>query len=105
MSSLPLTQLGGGPGLDEVVDPGAAAADLGFGNRDQFEAGNALQERTRLLTDALGMSQVTGVVIDDPTRQRMAGRTRLTEFHDQLGHVTNASAEQAGPPGPDGIVS
>ena len=48
MPDFALAQLRGRFGLHEVVDPGAAAADVGFLGDDEFHTGNALQERARL---------------------------------------------------------
>ena len=52
-------------GLGDVIDAGAPAAPVGFGELDEFEARDELQEVARLLGDLLAMRQVAGVVVSD----------------------------------------
>ena len=67
-------QLGRRLGLDQVVDPGRAAADLPLGRLDQLELGDRAQQLARLLPHALGVGEVAGVVVGDPQRQRACAR-------------------------------
>ena len=71
VGDLPAAELSGHLRLDQIEDAGAAAADLGVGKRDEREAGNRLEQLTRLAADALRVRQVTGVVIGDAQRERM----------------------------------
>src|SRR5687768_4599274 len=52
--------------LDQVVDPGAAAADLRFGWREQLHARDRLKHGARLGANALAVRKVAGVVVHDP---------------------------------------
>ena len=52
--------------LHKVVDARAAAANLGLGDFDQFQAWNGPQQLPRRLAHALCVRQMTGVLIDDP---------------------------------------
>ena len=88
------TELRRGPGLNEVVDAGAAAADLGFSGRQQLDAGNRLKQRTRLGAHTLPVRQVTGVVIDDPRANRLPRCARFTKFRQHLGNVAHLRAER-----------
>ncbi len=56
-------ELRGRIGLHQVVDPGAAAANLGFLRRQELDAGNPLQQGTRLGTHALTVRQVAWVLV------------------------------------------
>ena len=58
-------ELGGSRWLDEVVDPGRAAASAGVGDIGEDEAGNAAQQGPGLGGDALRVGQMTGVVVGD----------------------------------------
>src|SRR2546423_9432647 len=51
--------------LDEVVDAGAAAADLLLGRLDELEAGDRAKQLARLGADALGVREVAGVLERD----------------------------------------
>ncbi len=52
-------------GLSNVIDAGAAAAPIGFGEFDELKAGDQLKEVARLLGDLLAVRQVAGVVVSD----------------------------------------
>ena len=69
------------PRLDQVVDAGAAAAELGLGGLTTLESRNRAQQLARLAADALGVREMAGVVIRDPHVQSddaslAAGRAR-----------------------------
>src|SRR5258705_13603795 len=70
--------------LDEIVDARAAAADLRFQRREQFDAGNRRQQRARLRLDALRVREVTRVVVDDTRLYWMALRARLADLRQHL---------------------
>ena len=50
-------------GLQQVVDPGGAAAEVGLGELDQPETGDRAEESPRRLPHALAVRQVTGLVV------------------------------------------
>ena len=52
-------------GLGDIIDAGAAAAPIGFGEFDKLEPRNELKEVARLLGDLLAVCQVAGVVVGD----------------------------------------
>ena len=66
-------QFGTGVGLHHVVDPRRTAAELGFRDLGQFQAGWC-QHRPRLNPDALAMRQMAGVVVGDPGLERVPRR-------------------------------
>src|ERR671916_3518328 len=68
---LALAELGGGLGLDHVVDAGGAAADLRLLYLLYLDARYAFQDRARLPADALRVTEVAGVVVGDREGQRM----------------------------------
>ena len=86
--------------LDQVVDAGAAAADLLLGERQQLDAGNRAQQIARRLADALRVREVAGVVIRHAHRERMPRRSRRTELGEDLGDVAHARRERARALGP-----
>jgi len=58
VSRLAVTERPRRVGLDEVVDPGAAAAQLLLGGLDELEARDRAQQRAGLLAHALGVTEV-----------------------------------------------
>ena len=94
---LALSELAGGARLDEVVDPGRAAAHPGVLDLDQLDAGDRAQDRARLGGDPLGVVQVAGVLVDDPGRLDRRPRGRRAELGEHLGHVAHASRRSGGP--------
>lgn len=67
----------GGVGLNEIVDSCGAAADGGFGNLSEFEAGNAREQSAGLRVHALRVQQVAGIVKGYVQFQRMARSARI----------------------------
>ena len=67
----PIAEVGSGLGLDDVVDPGAAAADLLLRRLDELESRDRAQELTRLGADSLCVREMTGVLERDAERQRV----------------------------------
>src|SRR5258706_16157219 len=65
VAGLPVAELPRGVGLHEVINPGAAAADLLFREGQDLDAGNRRQEIAWRLADALRVGEVTRVVIGD----------------------------------------
>ena len=68
-----------GLGLDEVVDPGAAAAEMLLGRLDELEAGDRAEQRARLVADALGMAEVARLLEGDSKLERMQSRLRVRD--------------------------
>src|SRR6185503_15404881 len=63
VAGLAIAKLLRGIGLDQVVDPCAAAADLLFRKRHELEPWDRSQQIARRLADALRVREMTGVVI------------------------------------------
>src|SRR6059036_2872225 len=73
-SDLELEQLAGHAGLEQVVDAGAAAAEVAVGELHELEPRDPPEQLARLLPHPLTVSQVAGVVIrhgevEPPERQ------------------------------------
>src|SRR5204863_8895274 len=49
----------------EIITAGAAATHVGLGKLDEVFAGDGVDEFARLFGDALGVREVTGVVVGD----------------------------------------
>src|SRR6185503_20821178 len=56
--------------LDQVVDAGAATADVLIDQRQQLDPGDRSQEIAGRLPDALRVREVAGVLVRDPQRDR-----------------------------------
>src|SRR5437867_1113114 len=84
VARLPFAELRGRLRLHEIVDAGAAAADLRFSRRQQLDSRNRGQQRPRLRAYALRVREVTGVVIDNPRLDWMPRRTRFADLDEQL---------------------
>src|SRR5712691_8766720 len=97
VARLPFAELPGRLRLHEIVDAGAAAADLRFRRRQQLDSRNRGEQRPRLRAHALRVREVTGIVIHDARLDRMPRRTRLADLDEQLRYVTYLCAERAGP--------
>ena len=65
-----------------------------FGERQDLDAGDRPQQIARRLADALRVREVTGVVVRDAHRERMARRSRRAELGDDFGHVADARRER-----------
>jgi hypothetical protein len=87
-------------GLHQVIDAGAAAADVGFGRRQELDAGNSLQQGTRLRAYALPVGKMAGIVIHDTGGQRPPDGPLFTELDEQLGHVAHFLGDGFCTPGP-----
>ncbi len=74
---LAVAELDRGLRLDEVVDPGAAAAEMLLGRLDELEAGDRAEQRARLVADALGMAEVARLLEGDSELERMQSRLRV----------------------------
>ena len=89
---LPLAELRGGLGLDEVVDPGAPAADRLLGRLDELEARDRAEQRARRVADPLRVAEVAGVLVGDPQRELVPLGARL-ELGEQLVDVDHADRQ------------
>ena len=98
------SQRAGHFGLGEVVGPGGAAAEVGFGQGGDGEAGDAREQLAGRVGHGLGMGEVTGVVISDVLVDGV-GRGRGVEFEEDLGDVTDFGGECLGGLGPVGVVA
>ena len=58
MGGLPVAERSGRLRLNEVVDPGASAAELLLGGLEELEPGNRAQKTARLLAYALGVAEM-----------------------------------------------
>ena len=65
---LAVAELARGVGLHEVVDAGAAAAELLLGGLDELESGDRAEDGARLGRDALCVLQVARVLEGDAQR-------------------------------------
>ena len=83
---LAITQFRGHVGLSQVVTPGRSATEFRLVEPDEFETGDRLQQRTRLLLDLLGVPQVAGVVVGRFDRQAVR-RRHQPERIQELGNV------------------
>jgi len=100
----PVAELLGGFRLEQVVDAGGAAAEGGFGNFGDLEAGDSGEQLARLLKDALRVAQVAGVVVGDAYLQRIS-RGDWFEFGEDFGDVAALCGECLGAGGPVRIVA
>jgi len=71
---LAVSELAGGLGLDDVVDPGRAAAEILLGRLDGLQSGNARERGEEDELEALRMAHVAGILESDPHRQRVTWR-------------------------------
>ena len=81
---LSVAELRRGLRFDDVVDPGAAAADVLFGGLDPLEPGDRVEHRPRRARNALRVPEMAGILECDAERQRLSYGARLGQ---QLGHV------------------
>ena len=109
MGDFAIAELLGGFGLEEIVDAGGAAAEGGFGDFGDLEAGDSGEQLARLLIDALRVAEMAGVVVGDADREWIARGWRMTfkgfEFREDFGDVAAFCGEGAGARGPVGIVA
>src|SRR6202022_4199059 len=89
----------GARGLDQVVDARTAAALVALGDLQELEAGNAAQERPRLLANALRVREVAGIVVRHPQRDRVTGRRRA-DPGEKLRDVPDLRGKRGRPGGP-----
>jgi hypothetical protein len=75
-----LSQFGRRFWLHEIVDARASTANLGFHRCQELYPGNGLQEGARLTAHTLSVCEVTRIVIDDASGNRVTDRTWLTEL-------------------------
>src|SRR5437764_1284922 len=73
---LPPPELGGGLGVQQVVDTRGPAANLPLRGLDHLELRDLAEQLARLGAHRLGVRQVTGVVVGDLDGDRMATRAR-----------------------------
>ncbi len=73
---LAVAELAGRVGLDDVVDPGGAAAQVLLRRLDYLEPRNPAQRRERRERQALRVPEVAGVLERDRCRQRVPRRPR-----------------------------
>src|ERR671919_2908684 len=95
---LALTELGGGLGLDHVVDTGGPAADLGFPDLLYVHPWYLLEGLARLLADSLRVRQVAGIMVSRRNGQRIALR-HGAEFLKELRDVADLRTESLRPLG------
>src|SRR5918995_3424306 len=93
---LALTELGGGLGLDHVVDARGPAADLGLTDLLDVHPRYLLECLARLLADSLRVRQVAGVVVGRRNRQRIT-LSHGAEFLKELRDITDLRAESLRP--------
>src|SRR5699024_953169 len=111
---LAVAELGGRLGVEDVVDPRRAAADLRVRDLDEAHPGDAAQEVARRAHDLLGVPQVAGGVIGDydlpggvgPGRggPHRVPRGDRPEVDEDLGEVAHLLAEGSRPVGVVGVV-
>src|SRR5215204_101465 len=89
---LALTELGGGLGLDHIVDARRSTADLGLTDLLYVHPRYLLEGLTRLLADSLRVRQVAGVVVSRRNRQRISLRHRA-KFLKELRDIADLCAE------------
>ena len=77
-------QVAGGFGLNEIVDAGAATTHFRFDRADELEAWNRSKELARLGPYALGVGEMTRIVVGDLGLQGLTRGSRLTEFRQHL---------------------
>src|SRR5437867_4057479 len=87
VQDLPCTDLVGAFRLDQVVDPGAAAALIAVGYLHELKLRDTAKELPRSRTNPLGMREVTGVVIGDARLHRMP-RGQRWQPGEKLGDVS-----------------
>ena len=97
-------ELGGHVRLDEVEDAGAAAADLGLGQRNDRDVRNGGQEPARLLPHSLSVCEVAGVVVRDAEWQPTTRRPRWSEAIQRFGQIADLGGKRPCPRGPLGVV-
>src|SRR5262245_19925561 len=60
---LPLQELARHLGLEQIVDAGAAAAEIAVAELHELEPGDAREELARLLAHALAVGEMAGIVV------------------------------------------
>ncbi len=103
VGGLAVPELARGLGVEDVVDPGRAAAQLGLGDLPQLEAGDRAEQPPRLGAHALGVREVAGVVVGHGHLERVADRDR-PELVEDLGDVAHLVGEGPGPVGVRRVV-
>ena len=88
---------------DDVVDSGAAAAERGLFHLDQLETGDRLHQVAWLAADALGVHEMTRLLVGHSARHGFGRRHELA-LGEILGEVAHAIAESLRALGIDGIV-
>src|SRR5665647_3793235 len=73
---LAVTELACGDRVQDVVDSRGTAAEVRVGDLAQLKTGYAGKQLSRLGADALGVPEVTGIVVGD--RHRTVSYTHLT---------------------------
>ena len=91
LRGLAVAELLRGVRLDEVVDAGAAAAQLLLGRLDELELRDRAQQRPRLGAHALRVAEVAGLLVGDAQRQRVP--LRRTARGDELRDVGDRQVE------------
>lgn len=90
---LAVTQLVGGNRVEDVVDPGRAAAQRGAGDLPDRHAGDRAQQLSGLVSDALRVAEVAGIVVGDGQLEGVPGRHR-PQLDEQLGDVPDLGGER-----------
>ena len=65
-----LQEIAGHFGLDQIINPRAAATPGALGEFDEFEVGNGAEQSPRLRGDFLPVAKVTGLVIGNRLLRR-----------------------------------
>ena len=101
---LAVAELPGCGGLGDVVDPGAAAADVLLGGLDHRQAGNPPQRDRRRERQPLGVAEMARVLHRHLQVQRVAGRARL-DAGEELAEIAHSRRERRRALGPGGVVA
>ena len=97
MTDLPIAELLRRSRFHQVVDAGAAAADVGVRERQQLDARDRSQQIPRLLPNALRVREVTRIVIRHAHRRRLPCCHRRTQFRHELTDIAHPGGERARP--------
>src|SRR5918998_1767074 len=101
---LALAELGGGLGFDHVVDAGGSAADLRLLYLPDLDPRYPFEHLARLLSDALRVPQMAGVVVGDGYGQRAPLR-HGPDLGQKLRDVPDLRRERFGACGVLGVVA
>jgi hypothetical protein len=95
MPHLAVENLGRQFGMEQVIDPGTAAAPVGFLHIEELQAGNSLEQAARFVLHPLSMQQMTRVVVGDAQGELPQGAAE-GEAVEELADIQHALAELLG---------